>query len=291
MNSISTWLSYCHTWIGIAVAAAAILSAKPRAMPESNMKEGTLPSSADPDELRRFERLAESWWDPAGPFWPLHRLNALRTGYLSVRLADHFGRDADATEPLSGLRVLDVGCGGGILSESMARLGATVTGIDVVERNVAIASGHARLSGLSIDYRTCSVEQLAGEPGFDVVLNMEVVEHVVALESFMAACTAQVAPTGVMVVATLNRTARSWLFAIIGAEYVLGWLPRGTHRWWKFRTPREIGALCEVNGLDVTELTGVRMNPFTRRLSLSTSLAVNYMLIAKQRPAESASPG
>jgi 2-polyprenyl-6-hydroxyphenyl methylase/3-demethylubiquinone-9 3-methyltransferase len=241
-------------------------------------------ASADPEEMRRFERLAETWWDAGGPFWPLHRLNALRTGYLRDRLAAHFQRDPRTARPLEGLRVLDIGCGGGILSESMARLGARVTGIDVVARNVAIATRHSAAEGLAIDYRAVGVEQLGGEAPFDVVLNMEVVEHVSGLEGFMAGCAARVRPGGVMVVATLNRTLKAWLFAIVGAEYVLGWLPRGTHRWGKFVTPQEIEALCRTGGLEVVTRTGVRMNPFTRQLHLARSLAVNYMLIAA-RPA------
>lgn len=239
-------------------------------------------TSADPEEMRRFERLAETWWDADGPFWPLHRLNALRTGYLRGQLSRHFGRDPTADAPLAGLRVLDIGCGGGILSESLARLGAQVTGIDVVGRNIAIAARHADASGLAIDYRATGVEQLGDVPPFDVVLNMEVVEHVVGLETFMTACAARVRPGGVMVVATLNRTLKAWLFAIVGAEYVLGWLPRGTHQWRKFVTPKEIGALCRAGGLEVVARTGVRMNPFTRQLHLARSLAVNYMLIAER---------
>jgi len=248
------------------------------------MTASNLPPSADPEEMRRFERLAATWWDPAGPFWPLHRLNALRTGWLRERLSGHFGRDPAAPAPLDGLRVLDIGCGGGILSESMARLGAQVTGIDIVARNVAIAQRHAGEQGLAIDYRACGVEQLEAEP-FDVVLNMEVVEHVADLPGFMAACCAQVRAGGVMVVATLNRTPKSWLFAIVGAEYVLGWLPRGTHQWRRFRTPAEIEALCRSGGLTVRDRTGVRMNPLTRELHLCGSQAVNYMLLAERPPA------
>jgi 2-polyprenyl-6-hydroxyphenyl methylase/3-demethylubiquinone-9 3-methyltransferase len=267
-----------------------MLAAESRTMPESIMTEAAPLPSVDPDEVARFERLATSWWDPEGPFWPLHRLNVLRSDWLRLRLARHFGRDPAGSGPLAGLRVLDVGCGGGILSESMARLGATVTGIDVVARNVAIASRHAASGGLDVDYRACGVEELSGEPPFDVVLNMEVVEHVAALEPFMAACADRVAPGGVMVVATLNRTARSWLFAIVGAEYLLRWLPRGTHRWDRFRTPREIEALCNASGLEVGDRSGVRANPFTRQLALARSLAVNYMLLATRRPAEKTRP-
>ena len=249
------------------------------------MTASNLPPSADPEEMRRFERLAATWWDPAGPFWPLHRLNALRTGWLRERLAGHFGRDPGAPAPLDGLRVLDIGCGGGILSESMARLGAQVTGIDIVARNVAIARRHAEGQGLAIDYRAQAVEQLGDTP-YDVVLNMEVVEHVADLPGFMDACGRQVRAGGVMVVATLNRTPKSWLFAIVGAEYVLGWLPRGTHQWRRFVTPGEAEGLCRAGGLEVVARTGVRMNPLTRELHLCRSLAVNYMLLAVRHGAE-----
>ena len=248
------------------------------------MQQSVPPPSADPEEMRRFERLADTWWDTDGPFWPLHRLNALRAGYLRDELAHHFGREPRGDAPLSGLRVLDIGCGGGILSESMDRLGAEVTGIDVVERNVAIAARHAEQSGLAIDYRAQGVEQLEEGELFDVVLNMEVVEHVTTLEPFMAACASRVRPGGVMVVATLNRTLKAWLFAIVGAEYVLGWLPRGTHQWRRFVTPAEVGTLCRASGLEVIRRTGVRMNPFSRQLHLTRSEAVNYMLMAA-RPA------
>ena len=251
---------------------------------EAIMPDTSHAPSADPEEVRRFERIAETWWDADGPFWPLHRLNALRSGYLREHLAAHFGRDPLVASPLAGLRVLDIGCGGGILAESMARLGARVTGIDIVARNVAIATRHARATGLDIDYRPVAVESLGDEAPFDVVLNMEVVEHVSGLEAFMASCAARVRPGGLMVVATLNRTLKAWLFAIVGAEYVLRWLPRGTHQWRKFVTPAEIEAHCHAGGLEVTRRTGVRMNPFSRQLHLTRSEAVNYMLIAA-RPA------
>jgi 2-polyprenyl-6-hydroxyphenyl methylase/3-demethylubiquinone-9 3-methyltransferase len=201
--------------------------------------------------------------------------------WIRDRLCTHFGGDSQAARPLAGLDVLDVGCGGGILSESVAALGARVQGIDVVARNVAVARDHATRTGAGSSYRVASAESLAvAGDRFDVVLNMEVVEHVADLPGFMRACCALVRPGGAMVVATLNRTLRSFLFAIVGAEYVLRWLPRGTHQWRRFPTPAEIGALLGAGGLGVTARAGVRVNPITRGFGLTRSLAVNYMLMA-----------
>jgi 2-polyprenyl-6-hydroxyphenyl methylase/3-demethylubiquinone-9 3-methyltransferase len=215
--------------------------------------------SVDPREVAHYAALARAWWDCSGPFWPLHRLNALRVSWIRDRLCAHFGGDSQAPRPLAGLDVLDVGCGGGILSESVAALGAHVQGIDVVARNVAIARDHATRTGAGSSYRVASVADLPG---------------------FMGACCALVRPGGAMVVATLNRTLRSFLFAIVGAEYVLRWLPRGTHQWMRFPTPAEIDALLAAGGLGVTARAGVRVNPFTRGFGLTRSLAVNYMLMA-----------
>jgi 2-polyprenyl-6-hydroxyphenyl methylase/3-demethylubiquinone-9 3-methyltransferase len=238
-------------------------------------------STVDPAEAARFEKLARLWWEPEGPFWPLHRLNALRLAYIRDRLAERFGRYPNAERPLAGLRLLDIGCGGGILSEAAAGLGAEVLGVDVVERNVRIAEGHAAGRGLSVTYAVGSAESLAerGET-FDAVLNMEVVEHVANLPLFMASCAALVRPGGAMIVATLNRTPASFAAAIVGAEYVLRWLPKGTHRWSKFVKPAELEALLREHGLTVTSRTGVRVNPLSRRFSLTPYLGVNYMLTA-----------
>ncbi|MEJ2385064.1 MAG: bifunctional 2-polyprenyl-6-hydroxyphenol methylase/3-demethylubiquinol 3-O-methyltransferase UbiG [Xanthomonadales bacterium] len=242
-----------------------------------NLKDATV----DPRETAYYQRMAAFWWDADGPFWPLHGLNELRVAWIRERLCAHFGASAEASPPLDGLRVLDIGCGGGILSESMARLGARVTGIDVVEKNIRIASLHAAAQDLDIDYRLVTASDLAaGDERFDVVLNMEVVEHVADLPAFMAACTELVTPGGVMFVATINRTVKSWLFAKIGAEYVLRLLPRGTHRWREFRQPAEVEALLNAAGLDVLQRTGVKLNPFSRHFSLVANMNVNYMLLA-----------
>ncbi|MEL7450868.1 MAG: bifunctional 2-polyprenyl-6-hydroxyphenol methylase/3-demethylubiquinol 3-O-methyltransferase UbiG [Pseudomonadota bacterium] len=245
-----------------------------------------LDATINPDEVAFYTRLASTWWDETGPFWPLHKLNKLRVAYIVDFLCDRFERDAGSERPLDGLRIVDVGCGGGILSESMARLGASVTGIDVVEKNIAVASLHASQTGLSVDYRAVTARALAdaGER-FDVVLNMEVVEHVADLDVFMQDCAALTDDNGAMVVATINRTPRSWLFAIVGAEYILRWLPRGTHRWRDFRKPGEIEALLDEHGLATTARTGVFVNPLTRRFTLIGDLGVNYMLTAVRRKA------
>ena len=242
------------------------------------------PPSVDPAEVAYYERLAELWWDHHGPFWPLHRLNDFRIRYIRDTLVQLTGRDATAARPLAGLKALDIGCGGGILSESMDQLGARVHGIDVAEKNIYVARRHAAQTGMSVTYQHVAAESLADdEPAsFDVVLNMEVVEHVAELPVFLAACCALLKPGGLMFVATINRTWLAWLFAIIGAEYVLRWLPKGTHQWRRFRRPDEIEQLIAGHGLQVIDRKGVRVNPFTRGFSYTGSLAVNYMLAARK---------
>lgn len=239
-------------------------------------------TTINPDELAFYEGLAAFWWDRNGPFWPLHKLNELRVAWIVEQACNHFGRNENSERPLEGLRALDIGCGGGILSESIARLGADVTAIDVVEKNIRIASLHAQGQELEIDYRHCTAESLAesGE-AYDLVFNMEVVEHVADLAAFMKSCNRLVANGGQMFIATINRTAPGWLLAIIGAEYVLRWLPRGTHRWTDFRRPGELEKLLQDDGLEVRAQSGVAVNPLTRRFRLTRSLAVNYMLLAE----------
>ncbi len=239
-------------------------------------------TSVDQDEVDYFERLAERWWDTQGPFWPLHRLNAFRVDYLLRRTASEFGRDPDGAQPLKGLRVLDIGCGGGILSESVARLGAQVVGADVTEKNLRVARLHAQGCALPIEYCLATAEDLArtGET-YDLVLNMEVVEHVDRRPLFLSACARLVRPGGLMCVSTINRTWAAALIAIFGAEYVLRWLPRGTHRYRKLVRPREVLAGLGT-GFRVLDRTGVRVNPFTRTFSYTKWLGVNYMILVRR---------
>ncbi len=240
-------------------------------------------STVDDAEIAKFERLAAQWWDPHGKFRPLHRLNPVRIAYIRDQLCRYFDRDPKGAEALNGLRLLDIGCGGGLLCEPMARLGATITGVDPSSLNVEVASLHARQSGLAIDYRAATAEDLAaaGET-FDVVLNMEVVEHVADVEAFIDACAAMVRPGGLMVVATINRTVKALALAIIGVEYILRWLPRGTHRYDKLVRPEELESALSAGGLQLIDETGVTYNPLADRWSLSTDMDVNYMVLAER---------
>ncbi len=238
-------------------------------------------SSVDDRELDYYTKQADLWWDLSGPFWPLHRLNQLRVPFIESQISKWFDTGGVPGRPLTGLKVLDVGCGGGILSVSMAELGAKVHGIDVVERNISVASVHARRQGLAIDYEWFTAEALASQVEYyDVVLNMEVVEHVADLHGFMAACAQLVRPGGLMFVATINRTLLAFLVAIIGAEYVLRWMPKGTHRWSLFRQPDELRDLLRDKGLTIDQTSGVSVNPFTRSMHLTPFTGVNYMFSA-----------
>jgi len=235
-------------------------------------------ATVDPAELEKFARMAESWWNPRGEFRPLHKVNPTRIAFIRDSVAARLGRDPLAPRPLEGLRLLDIGCGGGLLAEPMTRLGARVTGIDPTAKNIGIARLHGEQSGLDIDYRVATAEELtaAGEE-FDVVLNMEVVEHVADLNAFVADCCGLLTDKGVMFVSTLNRTPKSFLFAIVGAEYVLRWLPRGTHDWSKFVRPSELAAAARRAGSEIGNLTGVSYNPLRDSWGLSQDLDVNYM--------------
>jgi len=239
--------------------------------------------SVDPDEVARFAAMAEAWWDPTGKFAPLHRFNPVRIGFIRDRVAARLGRDPLQPRPLAGARLPDLGCGGGLLAEPMARLGAEVTGIDAAARNIEIARLHAAQSGVGIDYRHATVESLA-EAGerFDVVLNMEVVEHVADLAAFLGACAGVLAENGVMFVATLNRTAKAFALAVVGAEYVLRWLPRGTHDWRKFVKPSELAASLRPHGLGIAELSGVSYNPLADSWRVGRDLDVNYIAVVER---------
>ncbi len=239
--------------------------------------------TVDQDEVARFSRLAREWWDPHGPMAALHKFNPVRLAFIRDQTVAHFGRDPKSLGSLAGLRFLDIGCGAGILAEPLARLGAAVLGADPSPENIAAAQAHAARSGLAIDYRATTAEALAaaGE-AFDVVLAMEVVEHVTDVGVFVAHAAAMVKPGGLLFVATLNRTAKSFALAIVGAEYILRWLPRGTHRWDKFVRPDELEAAIEERGLRITDETGVVYNLLADRWQLGRDMDVNYMLVAEK---------
>jgi 2-polyprenyl-6-hydroxyphenyl methylase/3-demethylubiquinone-9 3-methyltransferase len=238
-------------------------------------------STIDDAEVARFSALAAEWWDETGKFRPLHKFNPTRLAYIREVALKRFGRDPGARRLFEGLRLLDIGCGGGLLSEPMARLGFAVLGADASEKNIGTASVHAAEQGLAIDYRATTAEALA-EAGerFDVILNMEVIEHVADKGLFMASCARMLKPGGIMVVATLNRTMKAWALAIVGAEYVLGWLPRGTHEWAKFVKPGELREALTEGGLTVEDLVGLAYNPIGDQWKRSADTDVNYMMVA-----------
>ncbi len=255
------------------------MSAESKAMSETI-------STIDAEEIAKFSAMAAEWWDPSGKFKPLHKFNPTRLAYIREHVCRHFSRDMQAQTPFDGLALLDIGCGGGLLSEPMARLGAQVTGADASDANIKTASLHAAQSGLDIDYRPITAEALAAEGArFDIILNMEVIEHVAAPPAFMQHCAALLNPGGIMFLATLNRTLKSFALAIVGAEYVLGWLPRGTHDWHKFITPDELDQMANAAGLAITTSTGVSYNPLLDRWQRSGDMGVNYMGMA-EKPAQ-----
>ena len=241
------------------------------------------PSTIDEAEVARFSALAEEWWDPRGKMAVLHKFNPVRLAYIRDAACRRFGRNAKRLDSLKGLRILDIGCGGGILCEPLARLGANVLGADPADKNIAAAKLHAEQSGLSVDYRVTSAEALAdaGER-FDIVLAMEVVEHVADVNLFVKRCAEMVKPGGQMIAATINRTVKSFALAIVGAEYVLRWLPRGTHQWDKFVTPDELEIAMELSGLRTTDERGVIYNFIVDRWELSTDMDVNYMVLGEK---------
>lgn len=242
-------------------------------------------TTIDPAEVAKFEAMAAEWWNPEGKFKPLHMLNPCRLDYITTQIAAEYGRDLQAPRPFEGLRILDIGCGGGLLCEPMARLGATVVGADAAARNIPVARLHAEQSGLNIDYRHTTAEDMAaaGEQ-FDAVLNMEVVEHVSDPPAYLAACHALLKPGGIMICSTLNRNPKSYLFAIIGAEHVMRWLPKGTHDWKKFITPDELYTLLRGAGFDPVDRKGMVFNPVRWSWALSDrDLSVNYVTASLRR--------
>lgn len=242
-------------------------------------------STVDPKEVERFERIAREWWDPKGKFRPLHQINPLRLRFIRDEAARRFGRDLNSPKALSGLRALDIGCGGGLLAEPLTRMGARVVGADAAPTNIEIARLHAADSGLDIDYRNTTAEALAAErERFDMVLALEIVEHVPDMGAFIEVCAGMLKPGGLMVVSTINRTAKAFALAIVGAEYILRWLPRGTHQWSKFVTPDELYEALTAAGLSPGNSAGMIYNPLRGEWSLSeTDTDVNY-LFAADRP-------
>jgi 2-polyprenyl-6-hydroxyphenyl methylase/3-demethylubiquinone-9 3-methyltransferase len=257
----------------------------PNPAPKSNPA-----STVDAADVARFTRLGNEWWNLTGSMAPLHKLNPVRIAFIRDCIlshcpnADGTARDARRLKSLAGLSILDIGCGGGILSEPLSRLGASVTGIDPGADNIGVARTHAEHAGLEIDYRATTAEELAATGArFDVVMAMEVVEHVTDVQAFVATACEMVQPGGLFFAATLNRTLKSFALAIVGAEYVLRWVPKGTHRWEQFVTPAELTDAIEMAGLDVTDRTGVVFNPLSNNWRTSRDMDVNYMLAAEKR--------
>ncbi|MEM9965396.1 MAG: bifunctional 2-polyprenyl-6-hydroxyphenol methylase/3-demethylubiquinol 3-O-methyltransferase UbiG [Asticcacaulis sp.] len=241
-------------------------------------------ASIDAAEVAQFSALAAKWWDVKGEFAPLHKFNPTRVSFIRDTVLDHFKRDAKAVKPFEGLRLIDIGCGGGLLSEPMRRMGFEVTGLDASEKNIGTAKAHAAEVGLDINYQAQTVEQQVARkaPLFDVVLCMEVIEHVSDPESFLKACASLVAPGGLLFVATLNRTLKAHALGIVAAEYILQWVPKGTHDWNKFLKPEEIEQFLTGTGLTPDPATGVSYTPLTGRWALSGDTDVNYMIVARQ---------
>ncbi|SFM14090.1 3-demethylubiquinone-9 3-methyltransferase [Bradyrhizobium sp. NFR13] len=239
-------------------------------------------SSVDASEVAKFSKLSEEWWDPRGKMAPLHKINPLRLTYIRDAACRKFDRNVRSLNCLSGLRMLDIGCGAGLLCEPFTRLGAQVIGIDPSATNIAAAKLHAEKGHLSIDYRCTTIEDMDKRERFDIVLAMEVVEHVVDVGAFLDRCASMLKPGGLMVVSTLNRNWKSFALGIVAAEYVLRWLPRGTHQWDKFVTPDELAHHLSRSKLEITEQSGVVYNPLGDRWTLSSDMDVNYMVVAEE---------
>lgn len=268
-------------WFAPGFAAAYINADACRLNLENVMTSTSLTSSVDPDEVAKFSRLAAEWWDPGGKFAPLHKFNPVRLAFIRGEAVARFHRDPRSLAPFEGLSLLDIGCGGGLLCEPMARLGFAVTGADASAKNIGTARAHAAQSGTRVDYRAATAEELAaaGET-FDVVLNMEVVEHVADVRAYLGACARLVKPGGITIVATLNKTLKSLVLAKFAAEYVLQWMPKGTHDWNRFLSPDTLQKSLEEAGLTVLKMQGVSFDPLTWDWRLSSDVGVNYMVVA-----------
>jgi len=234
-------------------------------------------TTVDKIEIEKFSRMAQDWWNPRGKFKPLHLFNPVRISFIKDKLISHFGLNPDSEKPLRELKILDIGCGGGLLSEPLTRLGAKVTGIDASNDNIEIAKLHSKEMSLNIKYIHCSPENLNFENKFDVILNMEVVEHVSDVNLFIKNCSKLIKKNGVMFVATINKNLKSYMFAILGAEYILRWLPIGTHNWDKFLTPQDLEIIAKKNNFQSDEITGMKFNLFSKMWSKSNDASVNYI--------------
>lgn len=235
-------------------------------------------TSVNKKEIEKFSKMAEEWWDPNGKFKPLHKFNPIRIRYIKDNIINHFNLN-DKSKPLNKINILDIGCGGGLLSEPMSRLGANVVGIDASEKNIKIAKMHAKKNNLKIEYKNTSPENLKTNKKFDVILNMEIVEHVEDVNFFIKSCSKLLKKNGIMFVATLNKTLKSYIFGIIGAEYIMRWLPIGTHEWEKFVNPDDLIAISKKNNLTVQKLDGMKYNLIKDQWTLSNDKSVNYISI------------
>ncbi len=234
-------------------------------------------STIDKIEIEKFSKLAKDWWNPEGKFKPLHEINPIRIELIKDKLISRFGLDINSSTPLKKLKILDIGCGGGLLCEPLSRLGATMTGIDVSNKNIEIAKLHSKEMNLDIEYFCCAPEKLNMKNKFDVILNMEVIEHVADTDLFIKNCSNLIEKKGVMFVATINKNLKSYIFAILGAEYILRWLPIGTHDWNKFLTPDELEILCNKNNFKIDQIFGIQYNIFSRKWFKSADASVNYI--------------
>jgi 2-polyprenyl-6-hydroxyphenyl methylase/3-demethylubiquinone-9 3-methyltransferase len=238
-------------------------------------------STIDKKEIENFSKMADEWWDKNGKFKPLHKFNPLRIKFIFDEICAHFGIDGNNEQPFKELSLLDIGCGGGLIAEPMVKTGAKVTAIDAGEKNINIAKTHAEKEGLKINYQVATAEQLAKEQRkFDVILNLEVIEHVADVELFMQSCASLLKPNGIMIIATLNRTMKSYALAIIGAEYILNWLPKGTHKWEKFIKPSEMSKYLRKNELNISKMKGLCYNPVSDSWRLTDNPDVNYIISA-----------
>jgi len=243
----------------------------------------TVRTTIDESEIEHFSRMSDEWWDAQGKFRPLHQFNPTRIAYIREKICLAFDLDEQAVKPLAGLRILDIGCGGGLLCEPLTRLGAEMVGVDAAATNIEVAKIHAAQSGLAIDYRASTAESLAqADEKFDIVLNMEVIEHVADVDLFISACSSMVKPGGLMFVATINRTLKALALVIVGAEYILRWLPKGTHSYTKFIRPDELRQQLSSTGLKVIDETGISYNPLNKSWNRSPDMAANYIMLARR---------